>query len=99
MYRMRTLPIAEARQFFTKLVDEVSTGQEEIIITKHGKPVARLGPIEEKAQTTIPLVTNDFEVSFDEHNRQVVQKGPSHAPYDTPGVRDLLSKAFPGKKR
>ena len=32
-----------------KLMDEVKKRHEEIVITKHGKPVARLVPVEEEA--------------------------------------------------
>jgi len=35
-----------------KLMDEVNTYQEEIIITKHGKPVAKLVPYYEKTDST-----------------------------------------------
>jgi prevent-host-death family protein len=40
--------IHEAKTHFSKLLAQVSTG-EEIIIAKAGKPVARLGPIQPKA--------------------------------------------------
>jgi prevent-host-death family protein len=41
--------IHEAKTHFSKLLAKVGAG-EEIIIAKAGKPVARLGPIEPKAQ-------------------------------------------------
>jgi prevent-host-death family protein len=43
-----TVNIHEAKTHFSKLLAQVSAG-EEIIIAKAGKPVARLGPIEPKA--------------------------------------------------
>jgi len=43
-----TVNIHEAKTHFSKLLAQVSAG-EEIIIAKAGKPVARLAPIEPKA--------------------------------------------------
>lgn len=36
-----------------KLMDEVQRSREEIVITKHGRPVAKLVPIEEKPPKSI----------------------------------------------
>ena len=41
---MRTINIQEAKTHLSRLVDEVSAG-EELIIAKAGKPLARLVPI------------------------------------------------------
>lgn len=41
---MKTVGIYEAKTQFPKLVAEVEAG-ETIIITRHGHPVARLGPV------------------------------------------------------
>ncbi len=38
---MRTVSLAEAKTHFSELVTEVSGG-EEIVITRHGQPIARL---------------------------------------------------------
>lgn len=46
---MRTVSAREANQSFSKLLQAVVEG-EEVVITRRGKPVARLTPIEEKAR-------------------------------------------------
>jgi prevent-host-death family protein len=46
---MRTVSAREANQAFSKLLQAVVDG-EEVVITRRGKPVARLTPIEEKGR-------------------------------------------------
>ncbi len=41
---MKTVPAREANQKFSKLLTEAANG-EEVVITKRGKPVARLVPV------------------------------------------------------
>ena len=43
-----TINVAEAKKHFSKLLGEVAYGKKHIIITKRGKPMARLIPAEEK---------------------------------------------------
>jgi prevent-host-death family protein len=45
---MRTVSALEANQSFSKLLQAVAEG-EEVVITRPGKPVARLAPIEAAA--------------------------------------------------
>jgi prevent-host-death family protein len=45
---MRTVSAREANQGFSKLLQEVADG-EEVVITRRGRPVARLAPIEPAA--------------------------------------------------
>jgi prevent-host-death family protein len=42
---MRTISAREANQAFSKLLQSVAEG-EEVLITRRGKPVARLAPVE-----------------------------------------------------
>jgi prevent-host-death family protein len=44
---MATVAAFEAKTHFSQLLDRVERG-EEIVITRHGKPVARLAPTEKK---------------------------------------------------
>lgn len=44
----RSIPLYDAKAHFSRLVDRASRG-DEITITKHGKPVARLIPAERVA--------------------------------------------------
>ncbi|HEU5002325.1 MAG TPA: type II toxin-antitoxin system Phd/YefM family antitoxin [Actinomycetota bacterium] len=42
---MRTVPAGEFKQHCLALLDEVGVSGEAILITKRGRPVARLGPV------------------------------------------------------
>lgn len=42
---MRTVSLAEAKAHLSELVSQVSSG-EEIVITRHGQPIARLAGLE-----------------------------------------------------
>ena len=64
---MRTINIHEAKTHLSRLVDEVSAG-EELIIAKAGKPLARLVPIKLARPTRKPgflkgkiRIANDFD--------------------------------------
>ena len=45
MTEPKNIPAGECKARCLKLMDEVQQTGEEMIITKHGKPVARLGPV------------------------------------------------------
>lgn len=45
--------IREARQSFSVLLNDVKRG-EEIVITEHGRPVARLAPYRPRAEAPLP---------------------------------------------
>ncbi len=48
---MKTLNIAEARSEFSALVEEVRLGGEDIVISKYGRPVAKLVPFRPSAES------------------------------------------------
>ena len=48
MDETRTIAAGEFKAKCLKLMDEVQATGEEIVITKHGKPVAKLAPLEKK---------------------------------------------------
>jgi prevent-host-death family protein len=48
---MRTAGVREARQDLSRLLDDVRKGRE-VVITEHGRPVARLVPV--KSQQAFP---------------------------------------------
>ena len=50
---MRTAGVREARQNLSALLDEVKKGRE-IVITEHGRPVARLVPVGRQAEKRLP---------------------------------------------
>jgi prevent-host-death family protein len=62
---MRTIPAGQFKARCLKLLDEVAETGETIVVTKRGKPVARLAPIEEPPSlkgSVIYLVENDEEL-------------------------------------
>ena len=52
---MVKMPAGEFKAKCLKIMDQVKNYHEEIIITKHGKPVAKLVPVEEKSKTGVRL--------------------------------------------
>lgn len=51
----RTLPAGEFKAKCLQLIEDVKTGQGEVLITKRGKPAARLVPIEQPKEEFVPL--------------------------------------------
>ncbi|MBI3948283.1 MAG: type II toxin-antitoxin system Phd/YefM family antitoxin [Armatimonadetes bacterium] len=45
-----TLSIAEAKSSFSEVVNRVAFGRERVIISRHGKPLVALVPLEELAE-------------------------------------------------
>jgi prevent-host-death family protein len=63
---MKRLKLAEARRDFPSLIDEVVEKNEKIVITRHGKPVARLIPFGKPPQNDRhPLRGVSLEISAD----------------------------------
>ena len=56
---MRTMGAAKAKTHFLTLLDEVQTKREPVLVTKNGKPVAQLTPLEECSQED-PLAIYKF---------------------------------------
>ena len=44
----QTVSVAEAKKHFSELLGKVAFGKEQILITKRGKPMARLVPAEQE---------------------------------------------------
>jgi prevent-host-death family protein len=53
-YTMRTMPAGEFKAKCLALMDQVQASGEDVLITKRGKPVARLAPIEDQTQKERP---------------------------------------------
>ena len=68
---MKRVPIAEFKAHCSQYIDEVAG--EDIVITKHGKPVARVVPIQEDVSRRIGLAKGEFAVpdDIDAHNVEV----------------------------
>ncbi len=52
---MKTIKASEFKAKCLKLKDEVAATRETIVITKHGRPVAQLGPVVERPKTLLGL--------------------------------------------
>jgi prevent-host-death family protein len=75
----------EAKNTLGSLLDRVERG-EEVIITRHGKPVARLVPNVDRAGT------DEVQAAFDrlrQRARQYARENPGSQPFDWEEVKKL----------
>jgi prevent-host-death family protein len=62
---MRTIPAARFKAGCLKIMDEVRAGREPVLITKNGKPVARLVPVDEPARDVFGCLAGELEIAGD----------------------------------
>ncbi len=74
---MHTINILEAKNNFSRLIARVESGaEEEIIIARHGRPVAKLVKVSEQpVERRIGVAKGRFQVpdSIDRHNEEVAR--------------------------
>ena len=58
---MRTTGIFEAKKSFSALIDAVAAG-EEVLITRHGKEVVRMVPVQPKVTSTAAQIASELDV-------------------------------------
>ena len=77
----QTISIAEAKKHFSELLGKVAYGKEQILITKRGKPMARLIPAdrEEKHLATAKGWLNEGD-TFLKTIDHIVQTRKKHVP-------------------
>ena len=63
--RTRTIPVGEFKDRCLALIDEVAETGEEILITKHGKPVWRLVPAENPKPRILGLYRDQIRIVGD----------------------------------
>ncbi|MDP1654023.1 MAG: type II toxin-antitoxin system prevent-host-death family antitoxin [Rhodocyclaceae bacterium] len=71
---MQTVSLFDAKTHFSRLIEQIASGTEsEIVISRNGKPVARVVPIETNVSRRIGLAKGEFEVpdDIDAHNAEV----------------------------
>ena len=71
---MQTVSLFDAKIHLSRLIDQIATGAEsEIVISRNGKPVARIVPIREDVSRRIGLARGEFEIpdEVDAHNAEV----------------------------
>ena len=63
---MRTIPAGRFKAHCLKLLDDVAETGETIVVTKRGKPVAKVGPIEEppSLKGSVVYLVDDDELLF-----------------------------------
>ena len=62
---MRTIPAARFKAGCLKIMDEVKARREPVLITKKGKPVARLVPVDEPVGDVFGCLAGELEISGD----------------------------------
>jgi prevent-host-death family protein len=62
---MKTIPAARFKAGCLKIMDEVKARREPVLITKKGKPVARLVPVDEPAGAVFGCLAGELEISGD----------------------------------
>ena len=71
---MQTVSLFDAKTHLSRLIDQIASGAEtEIVISRNGKPVARVVPIESDASRRIGLAKGEFKVpdDIDRQNAEV----------------------------
>jgi prevent-host-death family protein len=89
MMKQQTINVAEAKKNLSELLGRVAYGKEEIIITKRGKPMARLAPVEEEpghlAEAKGWLDDDDGFFEIVEH---IIQDRENHIPRVMTNMRE-----------
>ena len=62
---MRSIPAALFKARCLKIMDEVKTRREPVLITKKGKPVARLVPADEPVRDVFGCLAGELEITGD----------------------------------
>ena len=71
---MQTISLFDAKTHLSRLIDQIASGAEtEIVISRNGKPVARVVPIETDVSRRIGLAKGEFKVpdDIDRQNAEV----------------------------
>ena len=71
---MKTVSLFDAKNHLSRLIDQIVTGAETgIVISRNGKPEARIVPIREGVSRRIGLAKGEFEVpdDIDAHSAEV----------------------------
>jgi prevent-host-death family protein len=62
---MRTIPAGRFKAECLKIMDEVKARREPVLVTKKGKPVARLVPVDEAPRDVFGCLAGELEISGD----------------------------------
>lgn len=73
---MQQVNIFQAKQTFSALIEAVETGQEdEIIIARNNKPVARIMPFIQREKFPLGIAKGKFKIpdDIDKHNDEIAE--------------------------
>ena len=87
----RVIKASEFKAKCLELMDEVAASGDVIVITKRGKPVAKLGPVDEKPAALFGFLRGNFTYVGDVISPVEVDWGPAEP--------DIRSKRNKGRKR
>jgi prevent-host-death family protein len=62
---MKIIPAAQFKARCLKIMDEVKSRRETVVITKKGRPVARLVPVEEQDRDVFGCLAGELEIAGD----------------------------------
>lgn len=62
---MKSIPAARFKARCLRIMDEVKSRRESVLITKKGKPVACLVPVEETARDVFGCLAGELEIAGD----------------------------------
>lgn len=80
----REIKASEFKAKCLKLMDEVAASGEELVITKHGRPVSRLVPYRDKARMPFGRNRENIHITGD-----IVSPMPAEWFDESPGAEDL----------
>ena len=73
---MQTVSLFNAKTHLSRLIDQIASGAEdEIVISRNGKPVARVVPIRRDTSSRVGMARGEFEVpeDIDRRNAEVAR--------------------------
>lgn len=62
---MKTMPAGQFKARCLKVMDEVSSTREPVVITKKGRPVAKLGPVEPSSEEFLGRLSGVMKIVGD----------------------------------
>ena len=62
---MKTMPAGKFKARCLKIMDEVHRTRQTLVITKRGKPVAKLGPVDTQADDIFGCLRDEIEIVGD----------------------------------
>ena len=77
---VKTLPLTDARKALPKIVDEVSSGHEHVVITKRGRPEAVVMSVDEfeSWQETIEILSDPSAMRAIRQGERDIKAGRVH---------------------